>query len=119
MLGLFGSAGGLNFISPGPKVVSCFRRKITMETVATFTNLDDADSQVCPVLGLDGRMMQLKLSKRADIGSAVKVETGDTMSLGEVSYCRPEGDGYVVWVQVMQALHDVTELSRLARALLA
>lgn len=108
----------LFFLSP--KVVSCFRRKITMETVATFTNLDDAeDSQVCPVLGLDGHMMQLKLSKRADIGSAVKVETGNTMSLGEVSYCRPEGDGYVVWVQVMQALHDVTELSRLARALLA
>ena len=71
------------------------------------------------MLGLDGKTMQLKMSKRVDIGSAVKVETGDTLSLGEVSYCRPEGDGYVVWVEVMQALHDVTELSRLARALTA
>jgi hypothetical protein len=91
-----------------------------METVAAFTNLDDAEvCPACPVLGLDGHMMQLKLSKYVNIGSAVKVETGDTLSLGEVSYCRPEGDGYVVWVEVLQALHNVTELSRLARALLA
>lgn len=88
--------------------------------VAAFTNLENAEvSQVCPVLGLDGRMMQLKLPKRVNIGSAVKVEAGDTLSLGEVSYCRPDGDGYVVWVELMQALHSVTELSRLARALLA
>ena len=90
-----------------------------MEKVAAFTNLDDAERPVaCPVLGLDGYTMQLKLSKRVAIGSAVKVEAGDTMSLGEVSYCRPEGDGYVVCVEVMQALKNVSELSRLARALL-
>ena len=73
-----------------------------METVAAFTNLNDAEvSQSCPVLGLDGHVMQLKLPKHVGIGSAVKVETGDTMSLGEVSYCHPEGDGYVVWVELM------------------
>ena len=89
-----------------------------METVAVLTNLDDAQvSQSCPVCGLDGHRMQLKLAKQVDIGSAVKVEAGDTMSLGEVSYCHPEGDGYVVCVEVLQALHNVTELSRLARAL--
>jgi len=97
-----------------------FSRKMGMETVGAFTNLDDAGvSQTCPVLGLNGHTMQVKLSKRVDIGSAVKVEAGDTLSLGEVSYCRPEGDGYLVWVEVMQALRDVTELSRLARALVA
>ena len=91
-----------------------------MDTVGAFTKLDDTEgSQVCPVLGLDGHTMQVKLSKRIDIGSPVKIETSDTLTLGEVSYCRPEGDGYLVWVEVMQALHDVTELSRLARALVA
>lgn len=91
-----------------------------MDTFAAFTNLDDAQlSEACPLLGHEGHSIQLKLSKRVDIGSAVKIEAGDTLSLGEVSYCRPEGDGYVVWVEVMQALHDVGELSRLARALLA
>jgi hypothetical protein len=89
-----------------------------METVGSFTNLNDAGvSQACPVLGLDGHTMQVKLAKRVDIGCAVKVETDNTLSLGEVSYCRPEGDGYLVWVDVMQAMHDVAELTRLARAL--
>jgi len=91
-----------------------------MVTVAAFTNLQDTEiAQVCPVLGLEGHMMQLKLSTYVDIGSAVKVEAGDTLSLGEVSFCRADGDGYIVWVELMQALNSVTELSRLARALLA
>jgi len=91
-----------------------------MQTVGAFTNLDGSGvSQTCPVLELDGRTMQVKLSKRVDIGSAVKVETADTLSLGEVSYCRPAGDGYLVWVEVMQALHDVGELTRLAQALVS
>jgi hypothetical protein len=91
-----------------------------MDTVGAFTNLDDAGvSQACPVLGVDGHTMQLKLPKRVEIGCSVKVEAGDTLSLGEVSYCRPDGDGYLVWVEVMQAMHDVAELSRLARALVA
>ena len=91
-----------------------------METVAAFTILDNADvSPDCPVLGLDGHMMQLKLSKHVGIGSAVKVEAGDTLSLGEVSYCRPDGDGYIVWVELFQSLNNVAEMSRLARALLA
>ena len=91
-----------------------------MENVAAFTNLDNTEvSQACPVLSLDGPIMQLKLPKRVDIGSAVKIEADNTLSLGEVSYCRPEGDGYVVCVEVIQALHNVTEMARLAQALLS
>jgi hypothetical protein len=104
--------------SLGTKVFGCFRRKISMETVAAFTKLGDAEVSLRgPVLGLDGHMMQLKLANWVDIGSAVKVEADDTMSLGEVSYCRPEGDGYLVWVELFQSLHNVAELSRLAHAL--
>jgi len=89
-----------------------------METVADFTDLDSPEVfEACPVLGHDGHVMQLKLSKRVAIGIPVKVRTGDTMSLGEVSYCRVDGDGYVVWVELIEALHNVSELSRLARAL--
>ncbi len=91
-----------------------------METVAAFTKLDDAEVSLrCPVLGRDGRMMQLKVAKWVDIGSAVKVEADDTMSLGEVSYCRPEGDGYLVWVELFQALQQCAELSRLSHALVS
>ena len=99
-----------------------------METVAALTNLEESEvsqavsqavSQKCSMLALNGHTMQLKLPQPVGIGSAVKVEADDTISLGEVSYCRREGDGYVVWVDLMQALHNVAELSRLARALIA
>jgi hypothetical protein len=90
-----------------------------METEAAFTNLDGAETSLaCQVLGLDGHTMQLKLPKCVDIGSPVKVEGNDTLSLGEVSYCCPTADGYLVWVEVLESLRNVTELSRLSRALL-
>jgi hypothetical protein len=38
-------------------------------------------------------------------------------SLGEVTGCQPEADGYMAWAQLVEALHSVDELSRLARAL--
>lgn len=91
-----------------------------METLAAFTKLENAAVSLrCPVLGLDGHMVKLKLPQWVDIGSAVKVESDDTMSLGEVSYCLPEGDGYMVWVELFQSLHNVAELSRLAHALIS
>jgi hypothetical protein len=91
-----------------------------METVAAVTAIDEPGaSQSCPVLALEGHMMQLKSAKPLGIGSAVKVESDDTLALGEVSYCRPDGDGFVLWVDLMQALHNVEEMTRLARALLA
>jgi len=90
-----------------------------METVVAFTNLDDAEgSLACPVYEFDGHRMQLKMTKRIQVGSAVKVESDYTLSLGEVSCCRREGDNYIVYVEVMQALHKVSEMARLARALL-
>lgn len=90
-----------------------------MATVAALTNLEAEITDTCSVLGLNGSMMQLKFPKYLNVGSAVKVEADDTISLGEVSYCRRDGDSYVVWVELFQALHNVTEMSRLARALLS
>ena len=91
-----------------------------METVASLTILGESqEPQTCSVVAVDGRMMQMKAPKPVDVGSAVKVEADDTLSLGEVSYCRPDGDGYLVWVDLAEALHNVQELSRLARALLS
>jgi hypothetical protein len=91
-----------------------------METVASLTTLGESQQlQTCSVLAVDGRMMQVKAPKPVGVGSAVKVEADDTLSLGEVSYCRPERDGYMVWVELTEALHNVQELSRLARALIS
>ena len=87
--------------------------------IAALTNLEQTeDSQACSVLAVSGHMMQLRSPKPVGIGNAVKIEADETLSLGEVSYCRPDGDGYIVWVNLLEALHNVGELSRLARALL-
>ena len=90
-----------------------------METVAQFTDLEDKEvSENCPVLEVKGPTVHLKLPKHVALGKAVKIEANDTLSLGEVIHCRPAEDGYIVCVEVLEALHNVTELSRLARALL-
>ena len=90
-----------------------------METVAALTCLDQTKpTHTCQVLGFNGHAMQLKLPQYLSLGSPVKIESDDTLSLGEVSYCHPEGDGYIVRVEILEALHNVNELTRLARALL-
>lgn len=90
-----------------------------MEMIAVLTNLNNSEVLAeCPVLQQNGSTMRLKLSRQLGIGSAVKLETGDSLLLGEVSYCQTDGESYVVWVELSQALHNVTDLSRLARALL-
>ena len=90
-----------------------------METVAALTSLGEAEiAETCTLLGLEGTTLQLRMPHRLSIGSPVKIEADDTLSLGEITYCRPDGDSYLVWVEVMQAMHNVQELTRLAHALL-
>ena len=90
-----------------------------MESVVALTNLESEEvTPTCPVLEQDGSRIQLKVPKYLNVGSAVKIEADDTMSLGEICHFRSDGEGYIVWVDLFQALHNVAELSRLARALL-
>jgi hypothetical protein len=51
-------------------------------------------------------------------GAAVKVEWGDTLLLGEVCYCHPEGEGFAIGLDVEHALYHTEELARLAKRLL-
>ena len=90
-----------------------------MESVVALTNLESEEvAQTCPVLDQDGCRIQLKVPKYLNTGSPVKVEAGDTLSLGEICHCYSEGEGYVVWVDLFQSLNHVAEMARLARALL-
>jgi PilZ domain len=54
----------------------------------------------------------------APLGSAVKVEWGHILLLGEVCHCRPEGDGYTIGLELEHALYHTEELARLAAILL-
>ena len=64
------------------------------------------------------RGIGLVIDRRVPLGSAVKVEWGHTLLLGEVRYCRPEGDGFAIGVDLEHALYHTEELARLARRLL-
>jgi len=110
-----------------PKVSRRFGRKDRhdlpkgrmMNNLVTYTELAGTETpQVCPVLDVDGNIIRLKLPRRTVIGSPVKIEADNTLSLGEVCDCHPEEDGYVVYVELLQSLRQVAELTRLARALL-
>ena len=54
----------------------------------------------------------------ASLGSAVKLEWGHTLLLGEVCHCRREGDGYAIGLELEHALYHTEELARLAAILL-
>ena len=64
------------------------------------------------------RGIGLRIDRLVPLGSAVKVEWGQTLLLGEVRYCRPEGDGFTIGLDLEHALYHTEELARLARRLL-
>jgi hypothetical protein len=65
-----------------------------------------------------GRGIGLLAEQPAPLGSAVKVEWGHTLLLGEVCHCRPVGDGYAIGLELEHALYHTEDLSRLAAILL-
>jgi c-di-GMP-binding flagellar brake protein YcgR len=66
---------------------------------------------------LSGRGMRIMLPDRVPPGDAVKVHLDDVLLLGEICYCRPQGRGFVVGIELDQALIGLADLARLNRAL--
>jgi c-di-GMP-binding flagellar brake protein YcgR len=66
---------------------------------------------------LSGRGMRIVLTDRIPPGDPVKIQLDDTLLLGEICYCRPNGRGYVVGIELDQALIGLADLARLNRAL--
>ena len=70
------------------------------------------------ITNTSSRGIGLVADQPAPLGSAVKVEWGHTLLLGEVCHCRPEGDGYAISLELEHALYHTDELARLAAILL-
>jgi hypothetical protein len=51
-------------------------------------------------------------------GNPVRIDLDDAMLLGDICYCRPNGSGFTLGVQLDQALSGLAELARLNHALL-
>src|SRR5690349_20637313 len=60
---------------------------------------------------LSGRALALDMPNPAPIGAALKIQVADTILLGEVSYCQPRGESYLVGVELDQALNDIATLA--------
>ena len=54
----------------------------------------------------------------APAGSAVKLESDGALFLGEVSSCKPSGQGFSIWIELRHALYNTEELARFARRIL-
>jgi len=63
------------------------------------------------VLGLNEHM------PRKQVVTLERTEAPETVSLGEVTFCRPEAVGPADWAELVQGLRQTSELCRLARAL--
>lgn len=50
--------------------------------------------------------MRLRLDRALPLDSAVRVDLGKSILLGEVCYSRPVNEGYEIGLMVDQVLHD-------------
>ena len=57
------------------------------------------------------RGIGLEMKGPVAAGSALKLELDDTLLLGEVIYCRDDGDSFYVGVELEQALYGLGELA--------
>lgn len=62
----------------------------------------------------------IELTVPADVpaGTVLQVICGESMFLGEVRCCRPDGDTFTVGVEVEHALYNTSQLARLAARVL-
>ena len=70
------------------------------------------------ITNVTGRSIALVTDQPAPLGAAVKLEWTDTLLLGEVCYCRTEGVGFALGLDLEHALYNTLELARLAKLLL-
>jgi hypothetical protein len=69
------------------------------------------------ILDVSAHGMALLLASPLPDGSAIKIESGDTLVLGEVSHCTHSDGAYRVGVVVKHRLEGLAELHRLNRML--
>lgn len=70
------------------------------------------------VVDLSGRGLRLVLPERITPETAIKIEMGDHLLLGEVAYGHDWGGEWHIGVEVQQSLLHTPDLERLRRSLL-
>jgi hypothetical protein len=65
------------------------------------------------VKNASGRGLGLLTAAPLSPGAAIRIDIDDSMVLAEAIYCRDDGDGYFVGVELDQVLVGLTELGRI------
>ena len=93
--------------------------RVALDQAVRVTCLDrNQHVLVGRAVNLSGRGIRVFLQVSLRAGEPVRIDIEDTLLLGEVCYCQPEDDGFVVGVEIDQALGSLRDLARLNRALL-
>lgn len=56
--------------------------------------------------------VQLQVSQAVRAGSALKIEVENAMALGEVVYCQPDGEYFLIGIKLEHILSDLANLTR-------
>lgn len=93
--------------------------RVTWDRAARVTALSgDGRQMQARTLDVSGRGVRILAPEPLEPGDAVKIEIDDALLLAEVCYCLPNEAGFMVGVEIDQALNGVSDLARLNRTLL-
>jgi len=67
---------------------------------------------------LSGRGIRILVPATLLVGDPVRIDLEDALLLGDVCYCQPHDSGFMIGVEIDQALSGLAELARLNQALL-
>lgn len=67
------------------------------------------------VMDVSGSGIRLSVPLPVALGAPVKVEANETLSLGEVCRCLPDGDGYELGLQLSHTLTTLLDLDKAMR----
>lgn len=70
------------------------------------------------IVDISGKGLRLLIPERGMPGDPLKIVLEDALLLGEICYCRREDRGFLLGIELNQALNGLAALAQLNRALL-
>jgi hypothetical protein len=79
-----------------------------------LTLLDDSNHQFeATITEVSGRGMRIVAHRALPLSAPVRLDLDDSLVLGEVCYCSPDGDKFVIGLQLQHSLLRLAELADL------
>jgi hypothetical protein len=90
--------------------------RIPLERPIVLTVLGDPELRIeASVKNASPRGIGIVAQQPLAAGTAVKIEIGDSMFLGEIMYCRAGEDGFFTGIELTEVLTGLAALSRMAQ----